>query len=514
MLLKRIRLFSSSSKVLRQGQLNAGYVHKELKPNTPYERALKDSIYIREVNAPLKAHNTCAIMDRKATMMRSKNQALYRAICGHFITKNSRNMFAFIFQSMISTPKNMLYVVNLTEFWKYQESFYRLSRYLESQIFDEAIDSMYDCKKARELIALVCNEIDKVDIDAASLVLTNDHVKALDLILDAVIDSENCGVMLTKPFVAQWNDLANFKKVKPVYYSLEYESNWDISIDEVYGKYEEARAAGTKPRILLVSNPHEVIGSVMQRKSIEQLMYFCYEKSLLMYVDESNRHIVSDNGNFVSVRRVLRDMPEPIRNSLQIVVNDSIKSSYIFDSGFRSAFVELINFDTQSRELIRQISDLNPPSLIDLSIVLLLYIMNSFALTSKLADKDFANSADHFCNQYFIETRFRQLSITKTARLIKDGDVPEFAGGLHYLMKFPFPQKFVDFARGQGKEPDYLFCEILFEEEKIVSTPGSSFGCETSDFIQVIRLSLVDVAFMDVFDRLRMAFERLKEDYK
>lgn len=514
MLLKAMRQFSSKSKLLREGQFNAGGHPMDFSYDGLFERAFKDPKYIKEINSTLKSQNICVVLEKTHNSMRSKSYNLYRAICGHLITKNSRNMFLYLFKNIINVPKNMSYVVNITEYWKNQEAIYRFSKYLEKEIFAEDLDYIYDCKEARKLIASYFRDRDGVNIDPSSIVLTNDQIKGLDLILDLVIDSENCGVMMARPFITQWNDLVSYKQGRHVFYSLDYKTNWSINIEEISQQYEEAKAAGINPKVLLLSNPNDLTGSVMQRENIEELLRFCYEKNLLLFVDESNGYITSDNSNFTSVRKIMQEMPEPIKNNLQVVVSDSIKSSFLLDIGFRAAHMELVNFDHQACQMIREISDLNPPPFIDLNIMLILYVTDSVKMTAQIIDEEFAESADHSSNQLAIETRLKQVCFTKMAQSMSQGAIPEFMAGCHYLIKLDFPPKFIEFAKSQDKGPDRLFCEILFQDEKILATPGSAFGCETPDFIRVLRLSFVDIAFMDVLDRMMMTYERTKEDFQ
>jgi aspartate/methionine/tyrosine aminotransferase len=513
MLHRTLRHFSSPAKVLRQAQFNAGGSPADSDYSSHYDQALKDFKYIKTLNNNLKAQNACVVFEKIYNMTRAKVTSPHRAICGHMLTNNSRNMFVYLFTSYINLPKNMSYVVNITEYWKNQEHIFRMSNFLNDEVFENNLYSTYSCAGAQRLLADYFGRRDKVKIDPDTLILVNGHIKGLEMVLDLAIESESDGVMLAKPFLAQWNDLINYKKIPHTFYSLEYDEDWNIDIAEVARRYDESKARGVTPKVFMLSNPNDLTGSTMPRKSVEAILQFCYERNMLLYVNEENGHIASDNSDFKSIRIILEEMPEHIKTNLQVVIADSINSVYIVDIGFRAAHIELINFDSECRQMIREISHLNPPPVVDLITVLVLTIMNSVEMSTEIINEDFADSSDHYCNQLIIETRLKQLSITKIAKSIMEEPVPEFTAGCHYLMRFKFPQKFIDFAKSQGKAPDVLFCEILFDEEKILAVAGSAFGCKTPDFIRMLRLNLIDAAFMDVVDRAVMAYGRVKEDY-
>lgn len=51
----------------------------------------------------------------------------------------------------------------------------------------------------------------------------------------------------------------------------------------------------------------------------------------------------------------------------------------------------------------------------------------------------------------------------------------EIEGAMYGFPKIEFSQKFIDEARDQGKEPDFLYCMDMVNQTGIMTIPGSGF---------------------------------------
>ena len=73
-----------------------------------------------------------------------------------------------------------------------------------------------------------------------------------------------------------------------------------------------------------------------------------------------------------------------------------------------------------------------------------------------------------------LKTRAKLL--TSTFNSMKNITCTEIEGAMYGFPRVHFSQKFIDSAKQQGKQPDFLYCLDMVNETGIMTVPGSGFG--------------------------------------
>lgn len=69
-------------------------------------------------------------------------------------------------------------------------------------------------------------------------------------------------------------------------YYLNEEDDWNIDYDELVETYENAVKEGTDVKAIVVINPGNPTGSIMNRSSLEKIVKFAEKNNLYLMADE------------------------------------------------------------------------------------------------------------------------------------------------------------------------------------------------------------------------------------
>jgi alanine transaminase len=399
----------------------------------------------------------------------------------------------------------------LSEYFRGQESIYSVCRTL-STYNNFGDDDIEDPKLGTQnLIASSLEQRDKIAVSPNRIIICNDILGGISKILDLSINEGEC-VMLPRPYMLNWNNLVQYKNGIPLFYDLNADDDWQIDEAHLEEQFAKQTQNGKTVRAILISHPSDITGSILSLESIRRILGFAYRRNLLVMVEESNGHVFTDSEEYFSFKKALQTLPDEIKSNLQLVIFDSKKFLFTFDSGFKSGYLELVNFDEETTSIISNYIALDPPGLVDSLLLACHYLTSSDSFSSTVSD-EFNQVVEMSKSQQLIENKLKLCFLTKMVSQIQTIKNPPFKAGIHYLPKFVFPKKFISEAKEQGKEPDFLFCEMLFANEKIIAWPGSYFGCRTSDYIRLCRLNSNDILYADVYHRFKMFYLRLIEDF-
>ena len=102
---------------------------------------------------------------------------------------------------------------------------------------------------------------------------------------------------------------------------------------------------------MVVINPGNPTGQVMKRESLEGIIKVCHEESILLMADEVyQENIYKNDGEFISMRRVLHELGEPYRSSVELISMHSISKGLLGECGFRGGYAETVNLTAKANE--------------------------------------------------------------------------------------------------------------------------------------------------------------------
>ena len=190
----------------------------------------------------------------------------------------------------------------------------------------------------REEIAAFIDSRDKNDIasDPDSIFLTDGASDAVRRILELLITGSNDGIMIPIPQYPLYS--ATIKRcggVQVGYYPDE-EKDWALTPDILEESYQKATSEGINVKSIVIINPGNPTGSILDKNSIDGIVNFVEKYDLSIIADE----VYQENlygGLFISMSRAIgsRDIP--------LFSLHSISKGFSGECGHRGGYMELRN---------------------------------------------------------------------------------------------------------------------------------------------------------------------------
>lgn len=136
----------------------------------------------------------------------------------------------------------------------------------------------------------------------------------------------------------------------PLPYYLDESKGWSTSPTEVKAALAQAKEKGVTPKALVVINPGNPTGALLNEETQEELVKLCEEHNLVLLADEvyqSNLHRRQE-APFTSFKKIVRKMNSPIA----LVSYHSISKGVTGECGRRGGYFECTNFPEEIVALI------------------------------------------------------------------------------------------------------------------------------------------------------------------
>jgi aspartate/methionine/tyrosine aminotransferase len=195
----------------------------------------------------------------------------------------------------------------------------------------------------RQAIADFIDARDEVEIrggvkaNPESIILTDGASVGVKNILNLLIAGKNDGIMIPVPQYPLYSAaIAQFGGQQIPYY-LDEENGWSISLKELEQSYSNAVKNGIRPRALVVINPGNPTGSILEESTIREVIEFARQKKLSILADEVYQENVYGN-RFYSFARVMgQDKDVPLFS-----IHSTSKGFY-GECGLRGGYLEVRN---------------------------------------------------------------------------------------------------------------------------------------------------------------------------
>ncbi|KAL7058885.1 hypothetical protein AAHC03_013199 [Spirometra sp. Aus1] len=326
----------------------------------------------------------------------------------------------------------------------------------------------------REDIAAYIKQRDGIDATPDDIFLSSGASEAVKFILELVATTkegnQRAGVMIPIPQYPLYSaTLSEFNNYQIGYY-LEEDNGWGLNIQEMEQVLSEAKKECV-PRAIVIINPGNPTGQVLQRSDIEDVIRFAHRHNLLLIADEVYQHnIYATDRKFHSFKRVLHDIGEPISSELQLASMMSASKGFMGECGFRGGYCELVNFDPKVKaELYKCLSSrLCPPTLGQL-------ILDVVINPPKKGEPSFQS--------FNAEKSAVLASLRKKAKLVESlfNELPGYKcqpvmGAMYAFPRLHLPQKALEAAKDKKMPLDVFYVTELLENTGICVVPGSGFG--------------------------------------
>ncbi|KAK7683595.1 hypothetical protein QCA50_013433 [Cerrena zonata] len=320
----------------------------------------------------------------------------------------------------------------------------------------------------RRSVAQFIEERDGYPADPEDIFLTAGASSGVSLLLNMLITPNKTGVLIPIPQYPLYTAaLAQFSGI-PLPYHLSEVDGWSTSLDEIKSAVEKAEKDGVDARALVIINPGNPTGALLDWRTMENIVKLCEEHGLVLLADEvyqSNLHS-PDTHPFHSFKQVVRRL----HSKVPLFSFHSISKGVTGECGRRGGYFECTNIDPEVRALIYKMVSVGlcPPLSGQVGIDCMVRPPKpndpSYPLWKNETDSTHAALAS------------RTKLMAQRLNALPGISCVTSPGALYLFPKIELPDLAVQEAEKQGKTPDTLYALELLDQTGICVVPGSGFG--------------------------------------
>jgi aspartate/methionine/tyrosine aminotransferase len=319
----------------------------------------------------------------------------------------------------------------------------------------------------REAIAKFINRRDGFDAatglqaDPEAIFLTDGASDGAKRVLNLVISKKTDGVMIPIPQYPLYSaSIKAFGGTQVNYYPDE-ENDWALNRDALESAYNAATEQGTDVKLIVVINPGNPTGAILDEKSIHEVIDFAKAHGLAIIADEVYQENVY-GGEFISFAHSLGDEKDVPLFSLH-----SISKGFYGECGHRGGYLEVRNAPMVMGTEMNFVDLLLKQASVSLCAntvgQIMTYLMVSPPDGQNTAWQEFINEKENI-----LSALHEKAKMVRAAFEQMDGVEVFGKTGAMYL--FPRLNKL------PAGKTDFDYCMALLEETGLCTVNGSGFG--------------------------------------
>ncbi len=178
-------------------------------------------------------------------------------------------------------------------------------------------------------------------------IVTQGVSEALNFMNAAMINYGDAALMF-KPYYSSYMPFLRFYGGTVYVHDYDESRNWDLDRDKIESMFRKNRGMARKVKYMLITNPNNPTGSVLDRKTLEDVVEFAKDHGIFLISDEIYDEIVYNGAKFTSIAQLAKGIPHMILNG----------ASKVFDApGIRIGYMVLPEEDKLSNELRKKFTD-------------------------------------------------------------------------------------------------------------------------------------------------------------
>jgi aspartate/methionine/tyrosine aminotransferase len=310
----------------------------------------------------------------------------------------------------------------------------------------------------REAVADFIRLRDGVSADPEAIYLTDGASKGVQAVLRILVADARDGILIPIPQYPLYSASVTLLGGAQVGYRLDEASGWKLSLGALERALEQARADGVRARAIVVINPGNPTGAVLDEENIQMVLGFAREHRLSVLADEVYQEDVYLPGDrFVSFASVLEK--HGIRD-VSLFSFHSTSKGLLGECGHRGGYFECRNVP---EDVLAEITKLQSITLCANSVgQVVTYLMVRPPLPG---DASFALHEEE--RRGILEALRRKAEIVvRGLNAIEGIACSQVAGAMYAFPRITLPEGVTDSE----------YCLALLEETGICVVPGSGFG--------------------------------------
>lgn len=210
---------------------------------------------------------------------------------------------------------------------------------------------------ARKAIAQFINTRDGISADPESIYLTDGASKGVQTALRLLIAGETDGIMTPIPQYPLYSATITLYGGRQVGYFLDESNNWHVSQAMLEDSFAKATQAGTRVRAIVVINPGNPTGSVLNEQNVRMIVEFARKHQISVLADEVYQENLYENGQtFISFAKVVAKLNI---KDVSLFSFHSCSKGYLGECGVRGGYFEIRNVPQDVADQITKLQSIN-----------------------------------------------------------------------------------------------------------------------------------------------------------
>jgi alanine transaminase len=256
-------------------------------------------------------------------------------------------------------------------------------------------------------------------------------------------------------------------------------------MEELERSYALARSQGVDVRAIVVINPGNPVGNVLEEGNMRAIAQFAASRGLLLVADEVYQENVWDpQKKFVSFKKVAADLGliDPRRSDvahpggLQLASLHSTSKGFTGECGRRGGYMEICGVDAAVRGEMYKLASLT------LCSNTVGQVLTGLQARPPVPGDPSWETYQREKEAILSSLARRALKLNTALRSLEGGSCQPADGAMYAFPQLRLPPKALAAAATAGKPADTFYCLQLLDEKGIVVVPGSGFGQRSGTF--------------------------------
>jgi alanine transaminase len=311
-----------------------------------------------------------------------------------------------------------------------------------------------------------------------NIILTDGASTGVRLVMTALVAGKEDAVMIPIPQYPLYTAQIALLGGTPSMYYLDESRGWSLNTQDLQKAFNDTKATGATPRLLVVINPGNPTGQLLDRKTMADVVTFCHANNVLLLADEVyQENVYAEGKQFHSFREVVLSMPDAkVAKETMLVSLHSTSKGIIGECGRRGGYFELVNIPSELSSQIIKLCSIN-----------LCSNVNGQVMTSLMCTppQDGTPAAAEFSSEYnaIFASLKRRAELLKTAlNQIQGIQCNPVEGAMYAFPSLVLPAGYhrrndeLNAANKTSIPVDARWALELLEQYGVVVVPGSGFG--------------------------------------
>lgn len=302
-----------------------------------------------------------------------------------------------------------------------------------------------------------------------NIFLTDGATVGLYMIMELLLSGANDGVMIPVPQYPLYTALLALKNTNAIPYYLNEEKGWSVDVEKLQGIYDEHAKKGINIKALVVINPGNPTGQVLNEGDMSKIVDFAAKNKVVILADEVYQLNVYKKGKkFVSFKKAVADS----KKDVDLFSFHSTSKGIMGECGIRGGYFEAHNID---KDVFAQLEKLRTMYLCpNTTGQILTELMVNPPNPSDCAQETVEQYQREYQNN-FNSLVLRAKLVTEHLNKMKNVTCNEVEGAMYAFPRIHLPQKAIDAAKDANMAPDLFYTMNALEQTGIVLVPGSGF---------------------------------------